>query len=121
MVNTEELKLKITNITDLINDILAETEKTDYNDFSHDEQLKERVFSQLQEIGQSSYEISQDLKVIYDNKNIFDNLSNFRNARYNQVAEMELNNVWNLIQNNFKEIEEELLKDQNPNDDEFVY
>ncbi len=112
MIAAEELKFKLTNIADLIHNIIAETDDVPYNEFTKNEQLKERVFSQLQEIGQSANEISASLNEYEDedkNKDILDNLSRFSNARFNQEAEIDLNSVWNIIQTEFREIEKELM------------
>jgi uncharacterized protein with HEPN domain len=53
----EELKVHYNNLSNLLHQIISETEDIPYENFRKNEALKERVFSQLQEIGEASREV----------------------------------------------------------------
>jgi uncharacterized protein with HEPN domain len=94
------------NISGLVHQILTETQGIPYESFRKDEMLKERVFSQLQEIGQASREILEQTDPYDEDQELVEALSVLRNARFNQISEIELNSVWGIIQNDLPEIEE---------------
>lgn len=94
------------NITGLVHQILTETQGIAYEDFRKNEMLKERVFSQLQEIGQASREIMDQTNPYEEDQELVEALSVLRNARFNQESEFGLNSIWGIIQIDLPEIEE---------------
>ncbi|MBT30636.1 MAG: hypothetical protein CMO01_13335 [Thalassobius sp.] len=105
MNNQPELNQHNTFILHIINEILTEANSSSHEEFERNEQLKERIYSQLQEVGQASYEILNIPDVELENRNIYENLANFRNARYNQETELDHNMIWSVITNDLPEIE----------------
>ena len=100
------LQIHINNLSGLIHQILIETQGIAYEDFRKNEMLKERVFSQLQEIGQASREIIDQTNQYEEDQELVEALAVLRNARFNQISEFGLNSVWGIIQNDLPEIEE---------------
>jgi len=102
----EELQIHYNNLTNLIHEVLNETKGLDYEDFRKNENLKERIFSQLQEMGEVSREIMDMTNEYEDDQELVETLQAFRNARFNQEAETGLNSVWGIIQHDLPEMEE---------------
>ncbi len=99
----EEKLIHLNAITNNLSAILSQVEPLTLDDFQREEQVKEVVFTRLQESGQAAHHLEayiqnqesrEDLKV----------LANFRNARYNLEAEIDTQPVWNLIQNDLEPI-----------------
>ena len=109
------------NILGLLHQVISESRATSWDDFSANEQQKERIFSQLQEIGEASRELSDitDKEDTQYERDLFIRLSTLRNARFNQEAETSTQQVWSIVVNDLPEIEEELSEsfntDQNTN------
>jgi len=101
-----ELQAHYNNLTNLIHQILIETKGLEYEDFRKNELLKERIFAQLQELGEASREIMDVTNEYEDDRGMVENLQAFRNARFNQESETGLNSVWGIIQQDLPEMEE---------------
>ncbi len=109
-MRSEELRLHHTNILHIIHQILNETEDVAYEEFRKNEPLKERIFAQLQEIGQASREIMDLTNEYEDDQEMAEALNVLRNARFNQEAEFGLNMVWGIIQNDLPQVEEVITR-----------
>ncbi len=107
---TEEIRIHHTNILHLIHQILDETKDINYEDFRKNELLKEMIFSQLQEIGEASREIMDITNEYEDDREMAETLNAMRNARFNLEAEIGLNMVWGIIQNDLPLVEEQLTR-----------
>jgi len=101
-------------ILHIIHQLIIEASGISEEDFRKNEPLKERVTSQLQDIGQAAYEILQlnkDNSIEFD-KSIYDKLSLLRNSKFHQEAEFGLiGGVWNIVKNDIKEFERLLEED----------
>ncbi|MDX1627725.1 MAG: HepT-like ribonuclease domain-containing protein [Fulvivirga sp.] len=98
------------NIIRGIEEIKEETTRLTYNDFRKEEQVKESVYANLQMIGEAAYELAQASDDPEDLNFNTDILKGFRNARYNTVAEVDHQNVWNIIQGELDLIHDEALR-----------
>lgn len=105
-ISEEELRVHLNNITQLIHQILNETEGLGFEDFRKNEQLKERIFTQLQEIGEASREIMDTTNPYSEDREIVEALSAFRNARFNQESEYGGQIVWGIINEDLPVIED---------------
>ena len=105
MGQNKELQRHQNFILHIINQLLIEVKSINFEDFQRNEQLKERVYTQLQEIGQASNEILTLPNVNIENRNIYENMANLRNARYNQETEIDHSFVWNILTSDLPEIE----------------
>ncbi|MBS9524675.1 hypothetical protein KIH41_15510 [Litoribacter ruber] len=103
MDNQEIINQHLVRIVDLLGEVLAQVKGMDYQTFESNEQVKDTVYENLQEIGQAADELTrhntfpEDLEVIA-------NLKNFNGATYNQVTETNHQMVFGVIQNDFEEI-----------------
>lgn len=104
-----ELQQHITNISDLTRDIRTEMEGVTPEDFRKNEELKETVYSMLQEIGEASREIESGFEGDEKLQIPTDTLANLRNARFNQIAEMGHQVVWDFVQNDLPQLQDELI------------
>ncbi|NMM47469.1 HepT-like ribonuclease domain-containing protein [Marinigracilibium pacificum] len=102
----EEITQHISRIIDNIAMINSTVGKTDYQSFVRNEQAKEAVYEYLQEIGQASSELYNNSEEA--RKLPVDTLMAFRNARYNQEAEIDHQMVFNLITGDLQEIADQL-------------
>jgi uncharacterized protein with HEPN domain len=112
MITKSEFHTHLIRLSDLIREVLQETDKISETEFLKEEDLKERVFFQLQEIGQAAEEISQ----FYEGKEKRDvpipELTSLKTARYNTFTEVNENAVFGIIRNDlpiiFEEVQEKL-------------
>ncbi len=116
MMNEEEIRHHQNNINNLINQLIIETNRLSLDEFMKNEQLKERVFAQMQELGQAAQEVLManpdidDASASFD-KSIYEKLATLRNARYHQETERGLaEGLWNIIKYDLIEIEPHLEK-----------
>ncbi len=104
----EELQQHLSYIIDNIFSVRALTDSINYDEFTREEQIKEEVYSHLQEIGEIAYEIenarNEPLDIGFD----ISVLSAFRNARYNQEAEIDHHGVFTIIQHDFPTMEDDI-------------
>ncbi|MBX2842000.1 MAG: DUF86 domain-containing protein [Flammeovirgaceae bacterium] len=98
-------------ILQLINQTLAETIDVSFDEFQQNEQMKEILYSHLQEIGQAAQEIIYLNISDLDNPEIYKNMASFRNARYHQEAELNHEPVWDIIKNDLPRLEQILEND----------
>ncbi len=109
MMNKIELQQHINNISDLTRDIRNETDGKTFEDFRKNEELKETVYSMLQEIGEAAHEIETGFEGDEKLQIPTDTLSNLANARFNQVSEFGHQEVWYIVQNDLPKLQEDLL------------
>ena len=106
----EEQQLHLNNIIKGIEEIQEETRGLNYQQFTEEEQVKEAVYMNLQMIGQAAYELesgSDDAPGLNFQSDV---LSGFRNARYNEEAELDHQMVWNVIENDLEIIRDEIIE-----------
>jgi uncharacterized protein with HEPN domain len=109
-MTNDEKRQHLTNIASEISQIEAEVEATTYDEFINEEQMKESVYTHLQMIGQAAHQLSLATKkeeLTFDPKV----LSNFRNARYNQEAEINHANVWQIITNDLTPLKDTINRE----------
>ncbi|HET8860815.1 MAG TPA: hypothetical protein VFM92_12830 [Marivirga sp.] len=85
----------LNSIVGNIAQINAQTDGMTYEDFRRNEPVKETVYEYLQEMGQAARELSENQKLPAEIN--IETLVAFRNARYNQEAEIGHQQVFNLI------------------------
>ena len=107
---TEEIRVHHTNMLHLIHQILNETKDKTYEEFRKNEPMKERIFSQMQEIGEASREIIDITNEYEEDQELAETLKALRNARFNMEAEVGLNMIWGIIENDLPYIEERLTQ-----------
>lgn len=104
----EELQQHLSYILDNISSVRDITDAIGYDEFTREEQIKEEVYSHLQEIGEIAYEIenarNEPLDISFD----ISVLSTFKNATYNQDAEIDHHGVFTIIQHDFPTMEDDL-------------
>ncbi len=103
----EELQLHLNNISNSITAIDRSIEGINQSEFLQQEQVKERVFHYLQEMGEASREVFE-----YADLSDYDvslhHLNAFRNARYHQEAERVPMALWSIIKEDLPEIQREV-------------
>lgn len=97
------------NIATGIQMIQMDTSGLDYNQFVGEEQVKESVYTNLQMVGEAAYELAKNDDEILGLNFDTDLLAGFRNARYNEEAEIDHHSVWGIIQNDLETIRLEAL------------
>ena len=113
----EELVQRQVHISTLIRNIEQAVQGMDYEGFRMDEGVKEQVYEYLQELGEASKEVSEtaDDPIEMD---LYQKLADFRNARYNQEAEIDHQFVWSIIVNDLPkmemDIEEDIIDNEKP-------
>ncbi|CAN5244947.1 hypothetical protein BH23BAC2_BH23BAC2_26410 [soil metagenome] len=103
MDSQQEINQHLVRIVDLIGGVQAQVKGMDYLAFEGNEQVKETVYENLQEIGQAANELVQNNNLPEDLE-VISNLANFRVATYNQVTETNHQMVYGIIENDFDEI-----------------
>lgn len=106
----EEQQLHLNNIANGIAAIQNEASGLSYNEFVKEEQVKEAIYTNLQMVGQAAYELARGTDDIEGLSFDTDLLAGFRNARYNQEAEVGHHSVWNVIHGDLDEIRTESLR-----------
>lgn len=104
----EEIRQHLNQILSNIASVQASVKNQTFEDFRSNEQVKESACSYLQEIGQAAHELNNQTNEVMDDSLALGQLSNLRNARYNQEAEMAIQNIWTLITNDLAELGEEI-------------
>jgi len=108
---TKDEKIQhLTNIAYEISEIEAEVEEATYDEFISEEQIKESVYSHLQMMGKAAYQLSLDTEkeeMDFDPKL----LSNFRNVRYKQMAEIDHANIWYIITNDLIQLKDTINRE----------
>lgn len=103
----DEKQVHLNNVIKILGDTYRQVQGMDYNKFTREEQVQQEVYSNLQNAGQAAHMLAQEsddrlagtgLKAI----------ANFRNARFNSVAEMDHSPVWGFLTS---EDLEEVLED----------
>lgn len=89
IMDRNELQQHLNTILDNIAGINSLLNELEYDDFVKNEQVKEIVYQQLQEIGQIAFELEMQNPYLLDVDFDWKILSAFRNARYNQEAEID--------------------------------
>ena len=113
-MNEQEIKYHQNNIKKIINQLIIETNRLSIDEFMKNEQLKERVFAQMQELGQAAYEVlnahpDSDASEVNFDKNVYEKLASLRNARYHQEMERGITaGIWNIIQHDLLLLEPQL-------------
>jgi uncharacterized protein with HEPN domain len=105
MDNQQEINQHLVRIVDLIGGIKAQVAGMSYQDFEGNEQVKETVYENLQEIGQAADELTR-FNNFPEDLQVLSNLVNFKVATYNQVTETNHQMVFGIIENDFDEIME---------------
>jgi len=95
MMELQETIQHLNRIVDNIAQVNAQTEGMSFEDFRKNEPVKETVYEYLQEIGQAATELSNNQKLPGDIN--LEPLTAFRNARYNQEAEVGHQQVFNSL------------------------
>lgn len=107
-MQNENIKLHLNRILDNITAVRKLTEQMEYRDFEQNEQVKETVYAQLQEVGQAAYEIeSQTNKSISPDFDLAV-LSSLRNSRYNMEAEIDHQSIWGIVNSDLIQIGQKL-------------
>ncbi len=91
----EETRLHLNRIVGNIAEVNMQISGMTYEDFVRNEPVKEVVYKYLQEIGQAAKELSNNQKLPPEIN--LEPLVTLRNARYNQVAEVGHQQVFNMI------------------------
>lgn len=104
----EEIKQHLNNIIGIIADIQDYIKGMNYEDFTTDQQLRENVYEDLQQIGQAADELSNRGDDMVENDDAINRLSNLKFARYNETMEIDHHSVWNIIRQDLPEIAEEI-------------
>lgn len=107
-MDKEEIKQHLNNIVGNIAAIQTTVDGLSYEDFVADEQLRENVYEDLQQIGQAADELSNRGPDMVQNGDSINRLSNLKFARYNQTMEIDHHSVWGIIQQDLQEIGEEI-------------
>ena len=108
-MNKEELQQHLSYILNNISSVLALTDEIGYDEFTREEQIKEEVYSHLQEIGEIAHEIEMANSYPLDTEFDISSLANMRNARYNQEAEIDHHGIFTIIKYQLSEIQEDIL------------
>jgi len=95
MMQLEETRQHLNRIVDNIAQINAQTDGMRYEDFRKNEIAKETVYEYLQEIGQAARELSENQELPAEIN--LESLVAFKNARYNQEAEVGHQQVFNTL------------------------
>lgn len=106
----EEQQLHLNNIIKGIEEIQEEIKTLNYHEFTEEEQVKESVYMNLEMIGQAAHELAVGSDNVPGLNFKADVLSGFRNARYNEVAEVDHQMVWNVITNDLDIIREDAIE-----------
>jgi uncharacterized protein with HEPN domain len=106
----EEQQLHLNNIANGIAAIQNEASGLTYTQFVKEEQVKEAVYANLQMVGEAAYELARSTDDMVGLSFDTDLLAGFRNARYNQEAEVGHQSVWNIIRDDLDEIRTEALR-----------
>jgi len=109
-MNIEVKQQNLNNIVRGIEEIKEDITNMNYNDFSREDQIKESVYANLQMIGEAAHELSQSSDNAADLNFNTDVLASFRNARFNQEAEVGHQQTWNIINSELDIIHEEAIK-----------
>ena len=109
-MNKEEQQLHLNNIIKGIEEIQEETREITYQQFTREEQVKEAVYANFQMIGQAAYQLSSGSDNVQGLNFATDVLSAFRNARYNEEAEINHQAVWGVIENDLELIHDEAIE-----------
>jgi len=96
-------QLHANRISSLITSIEQEVAGMTFEQFSKEEQVKETVYHQLQELGQNASHLLEDLDEDQMGDDL-DLLTSLKNAQYNQEMEVGHRQVWNLIHNDLAPI-----------------
>ncbi len=99
----EEIQVHLDRILNDIAEITQITQAMSLDEFQREEQVKESLYSLLQEIGQAAHEVEMANPERFDLSFDLDVLASFRNARYNQEAELDHQSTWHIIQNELPE------------------
>lgn len=110
-MNIEEQQQHLQNILSGIEEIQAAVDGMTYESFRQEEQVKEDVYMKLQMVGEAAYELSNASDTVEGLNFSTDLLSEFRNARYNEEAEVSHQQVWGIIQQDFPEIHDQIVSD----------
>ena len=109
MMTTEEKQLHLNNIIKGSEEIIEFTRELDYRQFTQESQVREEVYSNLQMIGQAAHQLTLSADDAQGLNFPTDVLSGFRNARYNQEAEINHQSVWGVIKNDLPLIRDEAI------------
>jgi len=109
-MNKEVKQQHLNNIVRGIEEIKEDVTRIDYNQFIKEDQIKEDVYLNLQMVGEAAFELSQSSDNTDDLNFSTDILSGFRNARFNQEAEIGHQQVWNIINSELDVIHDEAIK-----------
>ena len=93
-MTTEEKQLHLNNIMTGTSAIIDATTGLGYQEFAKQEQVKEEVYANLQMVGQAAHTLANGGDNLPGLNFPTDQLSAFRNARYNQEAEIDHQTVW---------------------------
>ena len=104
----QEIRLHLNQIVSNIASIQATVKDLSFEAFHSNEQVKETVYSYLQEIGQAAFELNSQTEEVLSESLALGQLANLRNARYNQEAEVAEHNIWAIVTNDLPEIGEEV-------------
>ncbi|ELR70074.1 hypothetical protein C900_04071 [Fulvivirga imtechensis AK7] len=106
----EEQQLHLNNIIKGIEEVQELAQDLNYQQFTEEEQVKEEIYTNLQMIGQAAFELANDADDMPDLNFDTDILSGFRNARYNVEAEVDNQQLWNVITEDLTLIREQAME-----------
>ncbi|MGK7390453.1 MAG: hypothetical protein ACNS60_08880 [Candidatus Cyclobacteriaceae bacterium M2_1C_046] len=109
-MTVEEKQQHLNNISRGITAVQSEVSGMSYQEFEKAEQTKEAVYALLQQIGQAAHELAQGAGEHGDLNYMTDILSEFRNARYNQEAEVGHQQIYNIINNDLEDIRKRAIE-----------
>ncbi len=106
MMTKTELKMHLNRLRNLLQEIQFYTGNMTENDFRKNEEVKEHTYMTLQAIGQSAREIDQHYEGDVSLEMPMTVISQLRNSRFNQVMEMNHQQVFGIIKKDLPEIGE---------------
>jgi len=109
-MKTQEFQHYLNLISDLIRDIMINTDKMSQDDFVKDDEIKERTYFMLQEIGQYANDIVNHSKVNEREHNLLSVLKPLRTARHHLQSEINDQMVFDLIKRDLPEVQQIISK-----------
>lgn len=110
-MDSGEIKQHLNSIVENIGLLQSLTSQFTYEDFIKNDPMREKAYAYLKEIGWAAHELRYLGAVLEPNLSI-DTLAGFRNARYNQEAEIQHQHVWNLVELDLPVIKHEIRRSQ---------
>lgn len=107
--HTEALKMQLHRLSDLMRDVMYLLEHSSFEEFRQNEDLKERAYFELQEIGQTAMEMQATVETDDPIDLPLEPLTALGNAQYNQEQEVGHQQVYYVIKNDFPVMRESIM------------